>query len=90
MVDEEIYRRLPTLLIATRPSKVGRGMAVTPLELDEPRVVDLLCQEGFLHYNNAAMLLCLHILCLGFFQFVELPLRRRVRGYRGRTWLATR
>jgi hypothetical protein len=47
----------PTLLIATRPSKVGRGMAVTPLELDEPRVIDVLSQEGFLHYNNAAMLL---------------------------------
>jgi hypothetical protein len=47
----------PTLLIATRPSKVGRGMAVTPLELDEPRVIDVLYQEGFLHYNNAAMLL---------------------------------
>src|SRR5829696_8248996 len=47
----------PTLLIATRPSKIGRGMAVTPLELDEPRVINVLCQEGFLHYNNAAMLL---------------------------------
>jgi len=47
----------PTLLIATRPSKVGRGMAVTPLELDEPRVIDVLCQEGFLHHNNATMLL---------------------------------
>jgi hypothetical protein len=47
----------PTLLISTRPSKAGRGMAVTPLELDEPRVVDVLCQEGFLHYNNATMLL---------------------------------
>jgi hypothetical protein len=32
-------------------------MPVTPLELDEPRVIDVLCQEGFLHYNNAAMLL---------------------------------
>ncbi|HJZ49429.1 MAG TPA: DUF6638 family protein [Roseiflexaceae bacterium] len=47
----------PILLIATRPSKVGRGMAVTPLELDEPRVVDVLCEEGFLHYHNAPMLL---------------------------------
>jgi hypothetical protein len=47
----------PTLLIATRPSKIGRGMAVTPLELGEPRVIDVLFQEGFLHYNNAAMLL---------------------------------
>jgi len=47
----------PTLLIATRPSTIGRGMAVTPLELDAPHVIDVLCQEGFLHYNNAAMLL---------------------------------
>jgi hypothetical protein len=47
----------PTLLIATRPSKIGRGMAVTPLELGEQRVIDVLCQEGLLHYNNAAMLL---------------------------------
>ena len=45
------------MLIATRPSKIGRGMAVAPLELDEERVIDVLCQEGFLHYNNAAMLL---------------------------------
>jgi len=47
----------PTLLIATRPSKIGRGMAVTSLELDAPHVIDMLYQEGFLHYNNAAMLL---------------------------------
>jgi hypothetical protein len=47
----------PALLIATRPSKIGRGMAATSLELDEPRVIDALCQEGFLHYNNAIMLL---------------------------------
>ena len=46
-----------TLLIATRPGKAGRGMAVTPLELDEPRVVDVLSEEGFLHYGNAPMLL---------------------------------
>jgi hypothetical protein len=46
-----------TLLIATRPGKAGRGMAVTPLELDDPRVVDVLTEEGFLHYSNAAMLL---------------------------------
>jgi hypothetical protein len=45
------------LLIATRPGKPGRGMAVTPLELGEPRVVDILSQEGFLHYNNAPTLL---------------------------------
>jgi hypothetical protein len=46
-----------TLLIATRPGEIGRGMPVTQLELDEPRVVDLLQQGGFLHYNNATMLL---------------------------------
>jgi hypothetical protein len=46
-----------TLLIATRPSKTARGIAVTPLELDEPRVVDILAQEGFLHYKNAPTLL---------------------------------
>ncbi|HEU5098058.1 MAG TPA: DUF6638 family protein [Roseiflexaceae bacterium] len=46
-----------TLLIATRPGKVGRGMVVTQLELDEPRVVDVLTEEGFLHYKNASMLL---------------------------------
>ena len=47
----------PTLLIATRPSKIGRGMAATSLELDEQSVIDVLCQEGFMHYHNAAMLL---------------------------------
>jgi hypothetical protein len=46
-----------TLLIATRPGNAGRGMSVVPLELDEPRVVDLLLQEGFLRYDNAPMLL---------------------------------
>jgi len=46
-----------TLLIATWPGKVGRGMPVVALELDEPGVVDALQQEGFLHYTNAATLL---------------------------------
>jgi hypothetical protein len=50
-------RARPALLIATRPSKIGRGMKVTSLELDEPRVIDVLHEEGFLHYNNAPMLL---------------------------------
>jgi hypothetical protein len=46
-----------TLLIATRPGDAGRGMPVTALELDEPRVVDLLRQAGFLRYDNGPMLL---------------------------------
>jgi hypothetical protein len=62
-VDGSVYILRPatsqrqTLLIATRPSKIGRGRAVTALELDEARVIDVLVQEGFLHYNNATMLL---------------------------------
>jgi hypothetical protein len=46
-----------TLLIATRPGKIGRGVSVTPLELGEPRVVDFLLQGGFLHYKNGAALI---------------------------------
>jgi hypothetical protein len=46
-----------TLLIATKPDKLGRGMPVVSLELDEPRVVDMLHKEGFLTYANAPVLL---------------------------------
>jgi hypothetical protein len=63
-VDGAVYVLRPpagrlgaTLLIATRPGKAGRGMAVTPLELDDPRLLDVLFEEGFLHHNNALMLL---------------------------------
>jgi hypothetical protein len=46
-----------TLLISTRLGKVPRGMPVLALEIDAPNVVDLLLSEGFLHYDNAPMLL---------------------------------
>jgi uncharacterized protein DUF6638 len=52
-----IGQQANTLLIATWPGKVGRGMPVVALELDEPGVVDALHQEGFLHYANATALL---------------------------------
>jgi hypothetical protein len=46
-----------TLLIATRPGEFGAGVPVTPLEIDDPRVIDVLAQEGYLHFGNAQMLL---------------------------------
>src|SRR5262245_61790776 len=46
-----------TMLIATKPDKLGRGMPVVSLELDEARVVDMLHKEGFLTYANGPMLL---------------------------------
>jgi hypothetical protein len=46
-----------TLLIATRPQSFGDGVPVTALEIDDPQVVDVLHQQGYLHFNSAAMLL---------------------------------
>lgn len=49
--------RANVLLIATRPGNVARASGVTPLEIDEPQVVTLLQQQGYIHYDNAQLLL---------------------------------
>jgi len=45
------------LLIATRPGKFGSSVPITTLEIDEPQVVDVLQQQGYLHFDNAGVLL---------------------------------
>jgi len=46
-----------TLLIATRPGTFSGGVPVTALEIDEPQVINVLQQHGYVHFDNAAILL---------------------------------
>lgn len=46
-----------TLLIAIRPGTFGSSVPVTALEIDEPPLVQVLHQHGYIHFDNAPMLL---------------------------------
>lgn len=45
------------LLIATRIGRLAAGAGVTALEIDDPHVVNVLLQQGYIHYANVRMLL---------------------------------
>lgn len=45
------------LLIATRPGPVAKGSGITAIEVDEERVIGVIEQYGFIHYDNALRLL---------------------------------
>ncbi len=46
-----------TFVIATRVDDALKGLPVLAVELDDPLLVDLLCEAGFLSYGNQASLL---------------------------------
>ena len=45
------------LLIATRPGKFGSSVPIMALEIDEPQVINVLQQHGYIHFENAPILL---------------------------------
>jgi hypothetical protein len=46
-----------TLVVATRVENALRGLPALAIELDDPLLVDLLCEAGFLRYGNEGTLL---------------------------------